>query len=449
MKQIVCKLLKRAAKRYIKRHKPYIIATAWSVGKTTARSIIAQTIRQLVPDTSVYTSSQNYNTEIGLCLSILTLEKRSTNPFRLIGTLFQVIWLWLFWSRRYDILVAEYWIDTPGDMTYLLSIAHPDMTIFTVLDKVHAQQLWSPDEILEEKAKIFAKTKDVIFLSTSSLSYTRKYTDDLDVDVLVYSFDKHTVQEADIRRRNKEFGINEAGLPYSQFILEQWNDSVQTIKTNLLNDTDAWYISLAVECAMIIGLRVWQKITPDEALESVDQLCYTQQPWRFSLFPGQWWSILIDSTYNASPKSIKSVINTAIALRNSIYKDFDLIYCLGDMRELWTFSEQEHRALASYISQSADYLYLVWSEMQAYMLDELEKVWFNADRIKWFESSVALGKALLEDLSKREHRWLVVFKGSQNTIFLEEAVSLCLKNPEDRPQLVRQSAFWQSKKNNA
>jgi hypothetical protein len=41
---------------------------------------------------------------------------------------------------------------------------------------------------------------------------------------------------------------------------------------------------------------------------------------------------------------------------------------------------------------------------------------------------------------------LIVFKGSQNTIFLEEAVKEFLLNPDDAQYLTRQGARWAKKK---
>jgi hypothetical protein len=41
---------------------------------------------------------------------------------------------------------------------------------------------------------------------------------------------------------------------------------------------------------------------------------------------------------------------------------------------------------------------------------------------------------------------LLVFKGGQNTIFLEESVKHFLKHTSDEKLLTRQSAFWKEKK---
>lgn len=58
-----------------------------------------------------------------------------------------------------------------------------------------------------------------------------------------------------------------------------------------------------------------------------------------------------------------------------------------------------------------------------------------------------LGRELREMLeSNTDNKFLILFKGSQNTIFLEEAVKHILKHPEDAEKLTRQGARRAAKK---
>ncbi|HCY20763.1 TPA: hypothetical protein DIC40_02730 [Patescibacteria group bacterium] len=50
-------------------------------------------------------------------------------------------------------------------------------------------------------------------------------------------------------------------------------------------------------------------------------LNYILQPGRFSVFPGIQNTILFDSTYNASPLSMKSIISTVWSLKQELYKE--------------------------------------------------------------------------------------------------------------------------------
>lgn len=69
--------------------------------------------------------------------------------------------------------------------------------------------------------------------------------------------------------------------------------------------------------------------------------------------------MLIDSSYNAAPKSMHAVLHNAVALRSALYPSFDLVCVLGEMRELGAFTEEAHRALAHEIAPIADEIYLV------------------------------------------------------------------------------------------
>ncbi len=89
--------------------------------------------------------------------------------------------------------------------------------------------------------------------------------------------------------------------------------------------------------------------------------------------------------------------------------------------------------------------------MKNYFLDEAEKIGCDMKSIQHFKNSKLLWKAIktaLEKLSQeKKNEWIILLcKGSQNTIFLEESVKILLKNQADSKQLVRQSEFWLSKK---
>ncbi|MDO4714087.1 MAG: hypothetical protein Q4B28_05635 [bacterium] len=57
-----------------------------------------------------------------------------------------------------------------------------------------------------------------------------------------------------------------------------------------------------------------------------------------------------------------------------------------------------------------------------------------------------MGEWISQFLEHEQGRWICLFKGSQNTIFLEEAVKLLLLNPQDQAALTRQSPRWLNKK---
>ena len=64
--------------------------------------------------------------------------------------------------------------------------------------------------------------------------------------------------------------------------------------------------------------------------------------------------------------------------------------------------------------------------MKKYFINEIKKIWFWGE-IKWFKDSRQLWKYLYDKLvSLQKSPFIILFKGSQNTIFLEEALKLVL-----------------------
>jgi hypothetical protein len=59
---------------------------------------------------------------------------------------------------------------------------------------------------------------------------------------------------------------------------------------------------------------------------------------------------------------------------------------------------------------------------------------------------VTLGNRVKDELKNSNSRKLIIWKGSQNTIYLEEAIKILLANDEDSKNLVRQSDWWLRKK---
>jgi UDP-N-acetylmuramoyl-tripeptide--D-alanyl-D-alanine ligase len=176
------------------------------------------------------------------------------------------------------------------------------------------------------------------------------------------------------------------------------------------------------------------------------ELHYQLQPGRLSVFHGIENSVIIDSTYNASPLSVRKIINTAHNIQMQLFPQRKVILVLGDMRELGDLTEREHRMIAGYVSQVADRVILVGKYMTDYLADELEKVGYDKHNVEKFYDANIAGKYIQKILKAPGDEYLIVCKGSQNTIFLEEAVKHFLLNPEDQKELTRQSDWRLNKK---
>lgn len=434
LKNLFSIVLQLCAKRYLEKNQPYIVWITWSIGKTTSKMIISHILDVTLPEITVYTSPENFNSEIWLALSVLQIPTYSPT---FLGSLW-ALFLWckkIFSWSRIDVLVLEYWVDAPWDMQELLEICIPHCAIFTGLDLVHAESFWSPDEILQEKSLLLSSAKELV-LYPSSATYLKDIIDSSEVDVLSFWLTPDT--DSDIWFSQYRLWLDTGWRPYSILEIDQWHEEVTSVQSNLIWEVSAWYTSIWIEMAMILSRRLWTW------LQLIDFLEYRLQPWRFSIFEWKNDAVIIDSTYNASPASMKQSITQTIALRNELYPEYEIIYCLGDMNELWDFSHEEHTKLAWLISQSADHIFLIWSET-LYTQQELQKIWYSSKRVTTCIHSRDLGILLENYISAKDSRYLILAKSSQGGLYLEEALCTVLLHPEDQMFLPR-STEWRAKK---
>jgi len=430
-------VLKKFAKLFLKRHNPYIIGITGSIGKTTAREILSQTASEFLREVKISSSPKNFNSEIWLPLAILWITSFTPGVLGSIKAFFQALSKSVFWSGP-EVLLLEYGIDNLGDMDVLLSIALPDIAIFTGLDFVHSEGLWSPDEILAEKSKLLYAAKDIVCVPAHK-QYLHEVISKIAVDVLEYS-SKNGVQ-TDIWFDQYEILQDEEWQIKAEFVLDQWHDTLLAVQTNLIGEINAWYICLSLELMQVLAYRKRMK---DYTLPEVVNINYMLQPWRATFFTLETGHILLDSSYNASPKSMLSTLQLAVSIRNQIYPDMPLVYCLGDMNELGEFAEQEHRKMMWHVSQSAEQIFLLGSQMKKWGSDELEKLWYMTNKIHIHQNPRSLWSDLAQYLQKSTPSF-VVFKSSQWWLYMEEAIPYVHKNISSS-ELCRQEKWWKVKK---
>lgn len=416
MKKIILKILYLMFsilwKLYIKKHKPIVIWITWSVWKTSCRMIVYQVLRQFLDDKNIYTSPKNFNSELWLVFSIFKLEKYDSWIKNLIKIYFSFIKKLIFWKKQYDILILEYWIDHPWDMDFLLNIVKPDYSVFTKLDYIHVENFKSKKDIWEEKIKLINNTKIKSFLNKKD-----EYLNEVSTKLLVnYSF----FNKKD-NYKHKYVSENKKILS----LIKIWNFS---IKTNVMWDDNFVYLELSLK----ILKSFWVEFIPQNSY-----IHLVNQPGRFNLFNWIKWNILIDSTYNAWPASMLKMIENTVYLRDSIFKKYDILFVIWDMRELWVSAKNEHKKLYKYLISNWKII-SVWKETGKYF-------WKHLWNFKYASEAWLFLKDYLENTEKK---YIILFKWSQNTIFTEEALKQVLKNKENEKKLVRQDEYWIKIKNN-
>ena len=308
-------------------------------------------------------------------------------------------------------------------MDILLKVAKPDIAIFTKLDFIHLEFFKNIEEIWFEKFKLIHSAKKKVYLNYRD-SYARAQFEKIKKDKLYFSW-------KNIEAKNYSL-VKDGRNIWAKFKLQN-----KTIKTNLLWEENSQYIALAFEILDTIAEN--KKDLPSEI-----DLSMKLQPWRFNIFAWIKKSILIDSSYNAWPESMKSTIESTIEIRKALFANYKIALVLWDMRELWVHTKKAHKNLAKYVSE-ASVILTVWKDMKKYFAPEIEKS-NKSILIKSFISSKKAWSCLKNILEKDKENYIILFKWSQNTIFTEEALKEVLENKNDSKLLVRQNNFWMNKK---
>lgn len=405
--------------------------------------IIHQTLEKAFPNKKIYTSPKNFNWELGMSLSILMVENWNPTPSYLVWIWCKALWMAFFWKKWYDCIVLEYWIDRPKEMEFLVSINKPHIWVFTAIDAVHSEQFWNPTEIAREEVKMVKNTREIAFLNADDI-YAQQIVWTLWIDEFTYQTLWYE-SKADIHFENEKVTVSDEN---KHFVLSEFDIYIKKeknhLKTNLLGKPNYWYICVALCIAEILSQRFTNKELDLKKLLK-DPLIYKLQPWRCSIFKWKHDSILIDSTYNASPLSVRKLIDTTLSIQKASWNKKKILLVLWDMRELWDLTEKEHRLLAWYVQWSADHVVLLWNSMHNYLADEIQKIGFSKENLTLCHSYHEVWKRVDNFLKDSKDKWIVLIKWSQNTIFLEEATKALLNDKKDAELLTRQSA-WRLKK---
>jgi len=415
-----------------KRPRPFIIGITGSVGKTSGRTILTTVLQKYFPEKKIYTSPKNFNGELGLSLSILGIDSYTPSVFWVLKVLLVGTLRAFFGGKKYDIVVLEYGIDHEWEMNFLLSIAVPDIAILTKIDRVHSQQFGDMATIAREKYSLLSKAKRYAFFNGED-DFCDKYLKISPVKSFVYDARNAFVKSVEVGIASTQYEF-QTDLIQSANVVRVGKMTIKLLTS--LPKENIVYAALGLKMVELLSTFFGTKV-PFKTQQKIE-LNFELQPSRFSRFSGIGNSILFDSTYNASPESMQKVCQNFFEIQTKLFPKYKPLLCLGDMRELGKYTQDAHENLAKLLATHAAEVLLVGESMKQFVLPKLPKA-------KHFPNSQALGEYLKTFLEKHE-KYVILFKGSQNTIFLEEAVKAVLKEPKDAQKLCRQEKFWLKKK---
>lgn len=342
MKSLLRYILKILARATIQKYQPTVIGVTGSVGKTSTKEAIAATLGAI---RRVRASYGNFNTEIGLPLTILGEWRSAGGPFFYLRVIFSSLARLVVRAPYPELLVLEYAADRPGDIRYLLSIARPHIAVITAVGAVPVHVEFYPDieGVAREKARLAEALPAAGFAILNSddelVSALREKTRG---HVTTFGFSP----DAELRIANLEYR-KERGRPVGiSFKLVHGETFVPVRIPGTIGRPQAYAAAAAAAVGLIFGMHLGK---------IADALLYYQPPpHRGRLLPGGKGAIIIDDSYNASPLSMQEALVSLRELRGG-----RKIAVLGDMRELGKYSIPSHEALGKLAASALDALVTV------------------------------------------------------------------------------------------
>ncbi len=294
--------------------KSTIIGITGSVGKTTTKELVANMLRI---STKTYASPGNYNSHIGMPISITKASKDS------------------------DYVVLEMGIDAPGEMSYLSNLAMPDIAVITKIAPAHLEFFGSLREIAIAKAEIFEglKKNGVAVLNRDDEYYdlmrahASKFTDN------IITFGCNDVSDVQLKKIDN-------GIAF-----------VRCFNRDL--SYKCKYKHLAINSLIPLGILHRLGLDIDLSIIEEMQMCDGRCKTKEINLLGLGRIKIIDSAYNANPSSMRADFD-ALCLESKSRRKVGI---LGDMLELGDQARFYHEKCAEYCNR-LDVLITVGRYMQ-------------------------------------------------------------------------------------
>jgi UDP-N-acetylmuramoyl-tripeptide--D-alanyl-D-alanine ligase len=350
-----------------------VVGVTGSNGKTTTKEMIASILETMG---STYKNPGNLNSEIGLPLTVLRMNK------------------------QYEYAVLEMGINHIGEMDILVDIARPGTALVTNIGTAHIGYLGSKRRIAEEKRKIFS------LQDTSGRAFV--YENESFADVLL-----ENAQGENLRFGEKSLAelieVVDLGLEGQKLVFTDCTVTLALPGIHNLNNALA-----AIALCRSLGAD-WNHIRM--GLEKLSAVFG-----RSEILKGK--VDIIQDCYNANPDSVMAAVRMLMDLPSEGRR----LLVLGDMLELGEESHTSHSDLGRALTDSSvDKLFFFGPEMKAAAIEYrlCGKDAFHTDDYRILEQEV---------LSTAEKGDLLLLKGSRG-MELERLTAPLLKGMSTEPVL--------------
>lgn len=287
-----------------------LIAVTGSNGKTTSKEMLASILQAEYGDTILATQG-NYNNDIGLPLTLLTLH------------------------AQHRAAVIEMGMNHPGEIAYLAHIAQPTVALVTNAQRAHLAGMGSIDMIAREKGSVFEG------LASPGVAVFR--ADDEWADLWRRQSAGHAAMTFALEQAVEVTGHYQARGLDNRLTIAALGQEI-TVALALPGAHNARNALGAAAAALAAGVSLAAVGRGLNAFRGVKG--------RLQRRPGVGGALLLDDTYNANPDSVRAGIDVLAA---TVAKK---ILVLGDMGEIGEMTGQFHDEVGGYAkSQGVDRLF--------------------------------------------------------------------------------------------
>lgn len=419
IKKITLIIITWEAKAALVRHKPFIVGVTGNLGKTSTKDAIYAVMKDHF---HVRRSEKSMNSEFGVPLTILGEKSGWNNPIKWLVVI--VRGFFVAFAKDYPThLVLEIGADRPGDIKSIASWIKPNITVVTQFGQVpvHIEFFRDRDAVIEEKGYLVSALKEN--------------------GLFIYNGDDHDASKLleKTKAQKASFGIHEStdvkatnvrlyGSPLTGTEAEITLDGKQEhlVLPEVVGKSPVYCAlpALLVARALSIPLPVACAALRDAP----------KARGRMRLLQGMNQSVIIDDSYNASPKATEHGLKTLSDIDTSGRK----IAVLGDMLELGLYTRDEHYKIGKIAAHSCHRLFTVGIRSRVMVEGALDEKMLD-DNIMMCDTSIDAGKELVQIIQPGD---VIYIKGSQS-MRMERAIQMILaKNHNPKSVLVRQEDEW-------
>jgi len=422
-KKILDKFLAHLAKKIIKKYQPRIIGITGSVGKTSTKEAIFEILKDKF---NARQSIKNYNTEIGVPLTIIGANSAGKNIFGWFKIWLQALNLiWGFNENYPEILILEMAADHPEDIKHLIKIAPCNIAVITAVSETHLEFFKSVKAVKQEKQIL------VSHLAPESVAILN-YDDDLVMDmqdktrakILTFGF----LDGADLRAFDFSYQVDKDNkFSHLNFKINYLEETLEVDLLNALSKSHVYSFLGAIMVGLVYKIDL--KIL-------INKLKNFKPPkGRMNFITGIKHTKIIDDTYNSSPRAAVSALETLAKL----YTTGKKIAVLGDMLELGQFTEKAHYDLGEKVCHLGIDILVIVGERVRDIAEGAKNAGMNSEKIFSFAKTELAGKFVQDKIEKGD---IILVKASQGMRF-EKIVKEIMAEPlKAKELLVRQEQEW-------